>query len=45
MRAVFLDFGTVSSGDLDTTSLERVTPGIVLHAQTAAADVAARIAG
>ena len=45
MRAVFLDFGTVSSGDLDTQSLERVAPGIVLHAQTSAADVAARIAG
>jgi glycerate dehydrogenase len=45
MRAVFLDFGTVSSGDLDTGPLERVTPGIVLHTQTAAADVAARIAG
>jgi glycerate dehydrogenase len=45
MRAVFLDFGTVSSGDLDTGSLERVTPGIVLHVQTDAADVAARIAG
>ena len=45
MRAVFLDFGTVSSGDLDTGPLERVAPGIVLHAQTSAADVAARIAG
>ena len=45
MRAVFLDFGTVSSGDLDTRSLERVAPGIVLHAQTTAADVPARIAG
>ena len=45
MRAVFLDFGTVSSGDLDTGSLERVTPGIVLHVQTDAADVAAHIAG
>jgi glycerate dehydrogenase len=45
MRAVFLDFGTVSSGDLDTRSLERATPGIVLHVQTPAADVPARIAG
>lgn len=45
MRAVFLDFGTVSRGDLDTGSLERVTPGIALHSQTPAADVAARIAG
>jgi glycerate dehydrogenase len=45
MRAVFLDFGTVSNGDLDTGPLERVAPGLVLHAQTAPADVAARIAG
>ncbi len=45
MRAVFLDFGTVSSGDLDTGPLERVVPGLVLHAQTTPADVAARIAG
>ncbi|HEU0226021.1 MAG TPA: D-2-hydroxyacid dehydrogenase [Steroidobacteraceae bacterium] len=45
MRAVFLDFATVSSGDLDTGPLERILPGIVLHRQTANAQVAARIAG
>ena len=45
MRAVFLDFGTVSSGDLDTGPLERVVPGIAIHDQTAQADVAARVAG
>lgn len=45
MRAVFLDFGTVSSGDLDTGPLERVVPGIVIHDQTAQADVPARVAG
>jgi glycerate dehydrogenase len=45
VRAVFLDFGTVSSGDLDTGPLERVVPGIVFHARTAQADVAARVAG
>ncbi len=45
MRAVFLDFGTVSGGDLDTGPLERAMPGIVLHEQTAPGDVAARIAG
>ncbi len=45
MRAVFLDFGTVSSGDLDTGSLERVVPGIVLHEQTLRDDVAPCIAG
>ncbi|MGQ0429366.1 MAG: D-2-hydroxyacid dehydrogenase [Gammaproteobacteria bacterium] len=45
MHAVFLDFGTVSSGDLDTGPLERILPGIVLHAQTPDTEVAARIAG
>lgn len=45
MRAVFLDFGTVSSGDLDTGPLERVVPGIVIHSQTAQADVPTRVAG
>lgn len=45
MRAVFLDFGTVSTGDLDTGPLERVVPGIVIHGQTAQADVSARVAG
>ncbi len=45
MRAVFLDFGTVSSGDLDTGPLERVVPGIAIHEQTAQADVPARVAG
>ncbi len=45
MRAVFLDFGTVSNGDLDPGPLERAVPGIVLHEQTPQADVPARIAG
>jgi glycerate dehydrogenase len=45
MRAVFLDFGTVSGGDLDTGSLEQALPGIVFHEQTPQADIAARIAG
>lgn len=45
MRAVFLDFGTVSSGDLDTGTLERVLPGIVLRDRTPQAEVPARIAG
>ena len=45
MRAVFLDFGTVSNDDLDTAPLERVVPGLVLHQQTAAEQVAERIAG
>jgi hypothetical protein len=45
MRAVFLDFGTVSSGDLDTGTLERALPGIALHDSTPQAEVPARIAG
>ena len=45
MRAVFLDFGTVSNGDLDTASLERVVPGLVIHQQTSNAQVAERVAG
>ena len=45
MRAVFLDFGTVSSGDLDTGPLERVLPGIVLNLRTAQPEVPERIAG
>jgi glycerate dehydrogenase len=45
MRAVFLDFGTVSNGDLDIASLERVVPALVLHQQTSTAQVAERVAG
>jgi glycerate dehydrogenase len=45
MRAVFLDFGTVSHDDLDTTSLERVLPGITLHPTSSDAEVDERIAG
>ena len=45
MRAVFLDFGTVSNGDLDPGPLERALPGIVIHERTPQADVPGRIAG
>jgi glycerate dehydrogenase len=45
MRAVFLDFGTVSHDDLDTTQLERVLPGITLHATSTDSEVDERIAG
>jgi glycerate dehydrogenase len=45
MRAVFLDFGTVSHDDLDTAQLERVLPGITLHATSTDAEVEERIAG
>jgi glycerate dehydrogenase len=45
MRAVFLDFGTVSNGDLDPGPLERALPGIVIHDRSAQAEVPDRIAG
>jgi glycerate dehydrogenase len=45
MRAVFLDFGTVSHDDLDTASLERVLPGIALHSSSSEAQIDERIAG
>ncbi len=45
MKAVFLDFGTVSHDDLDTSSLERVLPGIRLHSASNDAEVDERIAG
>jgi glycerate dehydrogenase len=45
VRAVFLDYGTVSNGDLDTAPLERALPGLVLHARTPQEEVPARIAG
>jgi glycerate dehydrogenase len=44
VRAVFLDFGTVSSGDLDTAPLERVLPGVLLHERTPNEEVVARTA-
>jgi glycerate dehydrogenase len=45
LRAVFLDFGTVSHEDLDTASLERVLPGIQLFQASSDAEVDERIAG
>jgi glycerate dehydrogenase len=45
MRAVFLDFGTVSHDDLDTAHLERVLPGITLFPASTEAEVDERIAG
>ena len=45
MKSVFLDFGTVSHDDLDTTNLERVLPGITLHETSGDAEVDERIAG
>jgi glycerate dehydrogenase len=45
VRAVFLDFGTVSHNDLDTTQLERVLPGVTLYPTSTDAEVDERIAG
>ena len=45
MRSVFLDFGTVSHDDPDTTNLERVLPGITLHPTSTDSEVDERIAG
>ena len=45
MRSVFLDFGTVSHDDLDTSKLESVLPGIALHSTSTDAEVDTRIAG
>jgi glycerate dehydrogenase len=45
VRAAFLDFGTVSHDDLDTTQLERVLPGIRLYPTSTDAEVDERIAG
>ena len=45
MRVVFLDFDTVSAGDVDLRALESLGLGLVLHGVTRPQDVAARIAG
>ncbi len=45
MKSVFLDFATVSTGDLDLVALERAAPGLTYHATSRQDDVAARIAG
>jgi len=44
MRAVFLDFDTVSTGDVDLRPLESLGLGLVLHGVTRPENVAARIA-
>ncbi len=45
MRAVFLDFDTVSTGDLDLGGLESLGLELVLHGVTLPRDVTPRIAG
>ena len=44
MRAVFLDYDTVSNGDLSTASLTAAMPGLVFHGATANPDAAERLA-
>jgi len=44
MKAVFLDFATVSRGDLDVAPLESALPGIELHDVTAPRELPKRIA-
>jgi glycerate dehydrogenase len=43
MRAVFLDYDTVSNADLDTATLLRAMPALELYDQTADAEIAERI--
>jgi glycerate dehydrogenase len=45
MRAVFVDFATVSAGDLETTTLEAVLPGLRYFPETSPSELPARIAG
>jgi glycerate dehydrogenase len=45
VKAVFLDFATVSRGDLDTSRLARLLPGLELRDVTPDAEIASRIAG
>jgi glycerate dehydrogenase len=44
MRTAFLDYETVSDGDLDTASLEQAAPGIHFYSMTTEAQLAERIA-
>ena len=44
MRTAFLDYETVSDGDLDTSSLEQAAPGIRFYALTSESELAGRIA-
>jgi glycerate dehydrogenase len=43
LKAVFLDYATVSAGDLDVTALRRVLPALELHDVTPEAHIAGRI--
>jgi glycerate dehydrogenase len=45
MHAVFLDYATVSNGDLDTTVLRDAVPDVRFHATTPAPQIPERIGG
>ncbi len=45
MKAVFLDFATVSRGDLDTSRLARLLPTLTLHETTPEPEISRRITG
>src|SRR5262245_17908347 len=45
MRAVFVDFATVSSGDLDTNRLDAALPGLHYFPTTTPDELIARVAG
>lgn len=45
VKAVCLDFATLSRGDLDTGPLARLLPQLVVHEVTADAEISGRIAG
>jgi glycerate dehydrogenase len=45
LNSVFLDFATVSRGDLDMSRLERALPGLQLHDTTPDEQIARRISG
>lgn len=45
MNAVFLDYATVSCGDLDPAALRAAMPNLVLHDVTPDVDIARRVAG
>lgn len=45
MKSVFLDFATLDNGDLDTTQLERASPGVTILSATQQDEVPERIAG
>ncbi len=43
MHGVFLDFATISNGDVSTAKLDQALPGIVYHPVTRDAEIASRI--